>query len=309
MNPWINRYRWKPAPDVGNSVAARFRRLRTGITALLACCVLALPLAGAEKDAQPKEFSIVNARLLDSLDGYPVPMDSIFFPGETVHLVFNIAGFTVDDEYRLKLKYTVQTLGAAGVPFSVPEGGEIATELAPQDEKWLPIVRSSPELPAYAESGTYKFILKATDELGNKRTEKTIEFNVSGANVQPGEDLVIRNVRFSRSEGGETLPDPVFLAGEPVWGSFYITGYRIGEDNRYSIESDMKVLGKDGKVMYSFDPVREMGSPFYPRMWVPATFRLDLDKDIPSGEYTILLTVHDSLSDQKTETTRPFAVR
>jgi len=215
----------------------------------------------------------------------------------------------VDDEYRLKLKYTIETIGAAGVAFSVPEGGEIDTELAPQDEKWLPIVRSSPELPQHAESGTYKFILRATDEFSKKQTEKTIEFNVSGANVEPGEDLVIRNVRFSRSEGGETLPEPVFLAGEPVWGSFYITGYRIGEDNRYSIESDMKVLGKGEKVMYAFDPIQENGSPFYPRMWVPATFRLDLDKDIPSGEYTILLTVRDRLSDQASEATRPFSVR
>jgi hypothetical protein len=270
---------------------------------------LVLPLFAAEKDANPKEFEIVNARLLDSRDGYPVPMDSIFFPGESVHLVFNVAGFMVDDEYRLKLKYTIETIGAAGVAFSVPDGGEIDTELAPQDEKWLPIVRSSPELPPHAESGTYKFILRATDELSQKQTEKIIEFNVSGANVQPGEDLVIRNVRFSRSEGGETLPEPVFLAGEPVWGSFYITGYRIGEDNRYAIESDMKVVDKGGEVMYAFDPVQERGSPFYPRMWVPATFRLDLDKDIPTGEYTILLTVRDSFSDQTSEATRPFSVR
>ena len=223
-------------------------------------------------------------------------LDSLTYPTSTA-------------SYRLKLKYTIETVGAAGVAFSVPDGGQIDTELAPQDEKWLPIVRSSPELPMHAESGTYKFILRATDELSNKQTEKIIEFNVSGANVEPGEDLVIRNVRFSRTEGGETLPEPAFLAGEPVWGSFYVTGYRIGQDNRYSIESDMKVVDKGGKVMYAFDPIQEMGSPFYPRMWVPATFRLDLDKDIPTGQYTILLTVRDRLSDQTSEATRPFSVR
>lgn len=304
MNQPIDRFRSKPALD-GETASA----WRAAAALLLGCWLLASPLPAAEKDDKPKEFAIVNARLLDSRDGYPVPMDSIFFPGESVHLVFNIAGFMVDDEYRLKLKYTVKTVGAAGVAFSVPEGGEIDTELAPQDEKWLPIVRSSPELPPHAESGTYKFILKATDELSKKQAEKIIEFNVSGANVEPGDDLVIRNVRFSRSEGGETLPEPAFLAGEPVWGAFYITGYRIGEDNRYSIESDMKVVDKGGEVLYAFDPVQEMGSPFYPRMWVPATFRLDLDKDIPAGEYSILLTVRDRLSDQTSEATRPFSVR
>ena len=62
MNQPINRSRSKQAPDGGRAVA-----WRSAAALLLGCSLLAVPLPAAENDNKPKDFSIINARLLDQL--------------------------------------------------------------------------------------------------------------------------------------------------------------------------------------------------------------------------------------------------
>ena len=279
--------------------AASFALLLTGAAA-----------AAAEEDEKPS-FSIVNAHLLDSEDGYPIPGDSIFFTGETVHLSFNIAGYTVGEEnYQVRLSYRVDFEGPSGVRFSLPQGGEIIEEVFPQDEKWLPIVRASPKLPPHAESGTYKVTLTVFDRLAaDRKIVKQVPIFVKGENIEGSKSLVIRNLSFSRTEEGEALPEPTYRPGDTVWARFHITGFTVADDNSFAVESSLEVLSAKDEVMFAFESGGEQGSPFYPRRWLPAKFRLDLDSDLLPGEYTVLVSIHDKLAENTFQQRHRFQVR
>ena len=256
-------------------------------------------------------FSIVNAHLLDEEDGYPVPGDSIFFTGETLHLSFNIAGYTVGEEdYQVRLSYRLDFDGPSGVRFALPQGGEIIEEVFPQDEKWLPIVRASPKVPPHAESGTYKVTITVFDRLAaDRKIVKEVPIFVKGENIEVSKTLLIRNLSFSRTEEGEPLPEPLYRPGDRVWARFYITGFEVGEDNSFAVESSLEVLSAKDEVMFAFESGGEKGSPFYPRRWLPAKFRLDLDLDLLPGEYTVLVSVHDKLGENTYQQRHRFRVR
>ena len=62
----------------------------------------------AENAAESEEKSsliLVNLDFLDSLDGYAIPRDSRFLPGESVYVYFQIKGYQVSNDYRVKLQY------------------------------------------------------------------------------------------------------------------------------------------------------------------------------------------------------------
>lgn len=284
------------------------KRLQASFASFLCLLLAALPLFAADEKKVP--FSIVKANLLDEEGGYPVPEDSTFFAGERVHLKFNIAGYAVDEDYRVRLSYRLDFLGPRGERFAMPQGGEIDEEVFPQDEDWLPIVRASPRLPPHAESGTYKVILTATDLGAGKKTVTTeLPIHVRGENPQLSNNLVIANLSFSRTRDGEPLREPVYRPGDTVWASFHITGFEIAEDNSFDVESSLEVMSDDGEVMFSFESGGETGSPFYPRRWLPAKFRLSLDDDLPEGTYTVLVSVRDKLGGETYQSKHQFQVR
>jgi hypothetical protein len=270
--------------------------------------LLAAVLHSAEKDKK-RPFSIANLQILDSEDGYPIPPSSQFYPGERVYLRFNVAGYHVDEDYRMKVSYRLDFIGASGAPFSISESGEINEEIYPQDEKWMPIVRSSPMLPQHAESGTYMVKLAIRDELSGQSAASEIALSVEGKDVVGAKDLAIRNFAFSRAEGGEALAAPAFRPGDTLWGSFFITGFRLGQDNAFDIASELKVVSTDGEVLYAFTPQGEKGSPFYPRRWVPAKFHVDLEPNIPRGNYFVQLFVHDRIGGSHFQAEKTFQVR
>ena len=265
----------------------------------------------AGDENEKRSFSIVNAHLLDEEDGYPVPGDSIFFTGETLHLSFNIAGYTVGEEdYQVRLSYRLDFDGPSGVRFALPQGGEIIEEVFPQDEKWLPIVRASPKLPPHAESGTYKVTLTVFDRLAaDRKIVKEVPIFVKGENIEVSKTLLIRSLSFARTEEGEPLPQPLYSPGDRVWARFYITGFEVGADNSFAVESSLEVLSAKDEVMFAFESGGEKGSPFYPRRWLPAKFRLDLDPDLLPGEYTVLVSVHDKLGENTYQQRHRFRVR
>ena len=283
------------------------RRRPNWLVSVVALLGATAAISIAEKP--PAAFSVVNIEILDSEDGYPVPGDSIFFTGETVHMRYNIAGFTVSPTERVRLQYRTEFHGPGGKRFALPEGGRIDTELAPQDEDWLPLVRVAATLPLHGESGTYKILLRITDLLSDRKATREVPVFVRGENITTSRSLIVRNLSFTRSEGGEKLPAPAYRPGDTVWANFYITGYEIAEDNSFNVESELEILDQEDEVLYAFEPAGERGSPFYPRRWLPASCRLDLEEGIPLGEYFVRVLVHDRLSDNTYQTKEVFVVR
>ena len=303
-----------PHPHAAPYRPRRFPRPGNPALALLIAALALSAAAGHARadDEQPK-FAIVGAVLLDGEDGYPIPADSIFYPGETVYLEFKIAGFRVDDDYRMKTAYRVDFLGPTGIRFALSEAGDISEEIFPQDDDWLPVVRVSPRVPQFAESGPFKIIVTAVDRLaGNDEITLNFPVYVRGENVEPGKELTIRNLVFSADKAGEAVAEPVYQAGETVWARFYITGYFLAPDNSFDVESSLTVTEGEGdaeKVLFRFESSGERGSPFYPRRRLPAEFRLDLDDDLAPGDYTVLIAVRDKLGDTTFESRRTFTVK
>ena len=279
--------------------AGLVRRGRTPPSVLAA---LALTLVQtAPSAAQPSDpgaeaeqgLELVNLDLLDRRDGYAIPADSRFLPGETVHVYFQIGGYQVGREFRVSLSYEMRALDSDGRSFFAAEGGKIDTDLAPQDEDWLPVVRYSPRIPDHAGGGTYSIQIIVRDELAETSVSARLPIAVDGSRVQNADELLIRNFGFSRADGGDLLEDPVFDAGEEIWAEFFITGYKTREDNTYQVESDAWVQDAEGEKLFDFKPAGEAGSPFYPRLWLPAKLRLQLDESIPPGRYAVVLRLRD----------------
>ncbi len=270
---------------VTNRPPARRRPVRLWAARAVAVFVLLVavtsPMAWAQskKEEQPQQFGIVNARFLDSEDGYPLPPNSSYYPGENVYVIFNVGGFHVTEyEYKMKISYRIDFLGPRGEPFATSEAGEIAQEVYPQDEKWKPIIRAGPRIPFHAEAGTYKIQLYAKDELRpQEESRQELIFEVLGKEIGDAEKLTVRNFAFLQREGGEPVETPSFRPGDTLWGSFYITGFELRQNNSYDVDSQLQVINPDGEVMYAFTPQEEQGESYYPRRWLPGRFRVDLD--------------------------------
>jgi hypothetical protein len=289
-----------------------------GPAALLAILLLALAAAPAfaqprrtKKQVRPEQLTIVNAQFLDSEDGYPLPAGSAFYPGEQVYIVFNLDGFHITEyEYQMKVSYKIDFLGEQGAAFANSEAGTIAEEVYPQDKNWMPIVRASPRIPFHAEAGTYKIVLYAHDELKPQdEARQELDFEVQGKEIGAADKLVVRNFAFQQSEGGEPLESPSYQPGGTLWGSFYITGFELNQSNAFEVDSRLQVIDPKGEVLFSFTPQEDEGQSFYPRRWLPGRFRVDLDKDIPKGAYTLVLLVSDKLGKQESQTRYPFEIR
>ena len=278
--------------------------MRLWLSSLLLGCAL---VAGA--DEAEESLSIVRLDLLDRAGGYAIPTDSVYYPGEVIYLAFNISGYTVDEDYNIRLKYKIHTVGPAGRAFSTSEGGAFAHELAPQDDGWEPSVRFSAKLPDHAGSGYYMVFIEVTDEIADETVKAEVAAAVEGEDVETSADLTVRNFGFSLTDGGQQLDKPYYSGGDSIWAWFYITGYATRDDNTYEVESELRVVNGKGETMYAFEPKGEKGSPFYPRLWLPAKFRLDLEKTIPSGAYTVLLSVRDKVGKTSYEGRHTFVVR
>ena len=262
---------------------------------------------GGEEVEQGLRFHSLD--LLDDRNGYSIPMDSSFLPGEKLHVFFQIAGYSVGTEDRILLRYRVDAFDPEGRRFHMAEGGEFDAELAPQDDNWTPAVHYSPQIPQHAGGGTYAIRITVTDALAGETVSAEIPIRVDGARVQLADDLLIRDFRFSKSDGGSALEDPVFESGEQIWATFYITGYETREDNTYNVESTARVLDAAGKQLHAFESQNDAGSPYYPRLWLPAKFRLDLEETIPAGVYTVVLGLYDKVENSRSTERYTFRVR
>ncbi len=290
--------------------SANGRRRLSAALALIALVFLAPHLTADEAPtADSPGLSFFNLDLLDSQDGYAIPSDSHYLPAETIYLYFQVKGYEVSDDYAMKIEYRLEAFDPEGNRFYGSEGGKFDTELAPQDDDWLPVVRYSPKIPQHAGGGTYEIKIEVTDLLSDSVIHATLPIIVDASRVETADQLTIRNYGFAKLDGGVKLEEPLYRAGDEIWAAFYITGYKTREDNTFDVESDVQVVNDKGETMFEFDSRGEKGSPFYPRLWLPAKFRLDLEKTIPVGRYTVIINIRDSIGTSSFTERHSFEVR
>ncbi len=262
---------------------------------------------GTSEDAPILE--LVNLDILDSRDGFAILPDSPFLPGERVHVYFQIKGYRVGPEDRVLLRYELSALDPVGRRFYAPHSGTIDEELAPQDENWMPVVRYSPRIPDHAGGGTFAIHVTVHDDLAGTSVEADVPVNVQAETVDRADELLVREFRFSRAEGGDPLAEAEFRPGEEIWAAFYITGYESRANNTFDVESDAWVVDSDGERLYAFDSRSEQGRPYYPRLWLPARLRLDLDDTISPGRYTVVLRLRDRVGGSESTQRYQFRIR
>jgi hypothetical protein len=282
-------------------------RLHLFASLALACAAVC---AGQEKAGEEAPaLQIVRLDLLDSFAKYPIANDSVFAPGDTVNVAFNLKGYSESDTYRMKVSWKVSTTGPAKIPFAPGSEGLFDVELAPEDEEWEPLVRYQAQLPYHLPAGTYGIDVEAKDELSGATAEGHLDVHVAGAQVVQSDVLSVQNFTFSLTAGGTPLQQAVYRPGATIFASFDITGYKLGEGNAYELSSHLDLLDAKGIRVYSFNPASEKGASFYPQLSVPASFRFDLDPTIEPGVYTLVLTVTDVVGRQSLSSQQTFEVR
>lgn len=287
--------------------------LRTNLRlCLLASGLLAAGGSASGQDAKDEDapaLEIIRLDLLDGFANYPIAGDSVFAPGDTVNVAFNLKGYTESETYRMKVSWKVSTTGPAKLPFAPGSEGLFDEELAPEDEEWEPLVRYQAQLPYHLPAGTYAIHVEAKDELSGATAEGDLDVHVAGAPVLQSDVLSVQNFTFSLTAGGTPLRQAIYRPGATIFASFDITGYKLGEGNSYELSSHLDLLDAEGATAYSFNPASEKGSSFYPRLSVPASFRFDLDPTIKPGVYMLVLTVTDVVGQQSLSSQETFEVQ
>lgn len=247
-------------------------------------------------------------------DGPVLPPSHVFLPGETVFFSCRLNGYqmatTGDEERSVKLAWRIQVSDPAGVALELPSAGRIVEPVLPQDKSWLPKFSHSFVVPPYAVGGAYRIAVEVKDEVGGNEITSQLDVQVRGLEVEPGDTLVARNLRFLRSEEDAAPLDPaVYRPGEMLWARFEITGYKLAEKNHYSVSYGLVVLKEDGEQVFAQpNAAADSKESFYPQRYVPGALSLSLDPGVPAGAYTLVVTMQDEVGQQTAEARGRFRV-
>lgn len=262
--------------------------------------------------APPKPLSIQNVVLSQYEDGPPLAGSSYFVSGETVFLSFQVSGYRSagEDEQSIKLTWKMEAKDPKGIPIVEPGGGNVATTLAQEDKAWMPKLRQTILIPPFAPSGTYRIGIWLKDEVANAEVRKEAEFQVRGYDLDPADSLTIAGVHFYRGEEDkEPLPVAAYRPGDTVWIRFNITGFKLGEQNRFETGYGITVLRPNGETTFQQpEAAVERDQSFYPRRHVPGALSLTLPKDVMPGQYTVVLSANDKVGSQVAEARQTFTV-
>ncbi|MFN3326874.1 MAG: hypothetical protein ACK5AZ_25555 [Bryobacteraceae bacterium] len=243
-------------------------------------------------------------------DGPAIPENYTYLPGEIVHFSVQIANYKAAKDHQVRLSYRIDALDPAGVKIVETESGVIDTDVSREDKNWMPKLRHMVPLPPLADTGEYQLVVMVTDEIAKTKAEGSYTLSIKGRDVEPSETLVVRNFRFLRSEEDRNpLRTPTYRPGDAVWARFEITGYRFGERNRFAVDYGLAILRPDGKVLYSEEKAaEETDESFYPKRYVSGVLNLMTRPDTGLGEYTLVVTVRDSIGNQTHESRYEFRV-
>jgi len=263
--------------------------------------------------AQPAELRIDAATVSQSEDGAPAGASHEFFPGETVFLSWRVAGYKrleKDDKTWLRLRWTVEAKDSSGLALTAPAEGTVDSDLSPQDKEWAPRLRQEILLPPLIPSGKYSVRILVEDVYGATKAERDVPISVRGYDVAPSDTLVVRNIRYFRSEDdGRPLAVAAYRPGDTVWARFDIAGFRRAERNRFEVTYGLEIFRESGESLYKEpEAARITEATYYPKRAVPGAFSLTLTPDLAKGLYTVMLRVKDIMGGQDYEARSTFSV-
>lgn len=280
--------------------------------AVLAAAVLRGPVVAQPRPPGPG-LQAENLVVLPFEDAPPSAAGQVFLTGTQAYLRFEIRGYKKieknDDEF-VQLAWEMEITDPAGVPIVESKKGKIAKQIFPEDKAWKPIVRQDALVPPLGPSGEYRVRVKVRDDYANVETQASAVFSVRGRDVEPSATLAVRNFRFLRTEEDRTpLVEAVYARGSTLWARFDMTGYKLGEGNRYEVDYAITILDGAGKELYAQpDPAVESGQSFYPRRYTPGALSLNIDRETLAGKYTLVLNVKDRIGGQTAQWRQGFGV-
>ena len=261
------------------------------------------------------DLSAVNIQLHEYEDGPAIPAAQAFRAAETVFLSFQISEFQATEDDHIQLSYEIVATDPAKRPLGPSKTGKIEAELAPEDKKkgkqWMPKVRFHVQLPVTPAAGDYNIQIRLDDKINGAKQTVDVPFRVEASGVAPSDALTIQNFHFLRSERDkDRLPEGgAFRPGDAVWARFDITGYKFGPNNRYEVKYGLVLKDAAGKSLFTnANAAEDKSESFYPRTFIPGEFSLNLDKNIKSGDYTLVILLSDPIGNQNFESAHVFRV-
>jgi len=227
-----------------------------------------------------------------------------------VFLTFQIEGYKATEKEHVALTYEIDAFDQAGVKYVETRKGGIGVELAQEDKDWKPIVRHDFLVPPLALTSHGRIEIRVRDNVSRATVTRSIEVKVRGPNLEPSAALAAQRFRFLRAEEDSPgISPPAYRPGDTLWARFEITGYKLGEENRFHVSYGLEVLRAGGGSLYKEPKAAEQQeTAFYPKLYVPGILSLNLTKDLTAGEYAIVLRVRDELGNQDLEQTHKFTV-
>jgi hypothetical protein len=283
---------------------------------LAACAVLTAALAAGA------DLAIQRLALHDYEDGPLITPGYEYLPGETVWLSVRVNGFQREVQDKdvgldhVRITWQLRATDPVGTLIAPPLRGVVEETLRPEDKTWVPKVVTSFEVPQYAVRGIYKVPVTVRDDVAKTETAGQIEFRVRGEDAPPvGTPFGLRNFRFLATEDARLPLRPVvYKQGTSLFARFDMLGYKFEGNNHFSVDYGISILGPPNaegiaKPLFTQESAaQEASESFYPRRWLPCGFRIDLEKDVPVGEHTLVLTLRDKLSNTTQEFRETFRV-
>ncbi len=265
---------------------------------------------GAPKQPPARQLTIIRAAIQDIEDGPAVPAGLVHVPGETLFFSFQVDGYRVSPEDKVQISYQVDAFDSRGTRLVEAFSGKTDVTVSAEDKDWKPKVRRTIVVPPFADSGAYKIIASAKDEIGGTSATKELSFEVRGHAVEPSQTLVIRNVRFLRGEDDrEPLAVAAYRSGDALWVKFDIVGYQFGSGNMVHVEYGIAIVAPSGKTVFSQPQAAvEEGGSFYPKRYVPGVMNLTIQPKTTPGEYQVVITARDLVGNHTCETRDSFRI-
>ena len=244
-------------------------------------------------------------------DGPAASKNAKHYPGDTIYLTFQIAGFQVEGEHKqVHLTYRMESRDPEGLLIVEPKKGEVKVELAQEDKDWTPKIRLEAPIPSAGIGGKYHILIAVADENGKNEAKLDVPFDVTGPVFTAVPKITAQDRQFLRREDDTALmADRVYHPGDTLWMRFTFAGYKFGPKNKLHIQYGLALKTAEGKVLFSQPTAADLEEDgFYPKRVAPAIFNLQLDKTIPRGEYTVLLIVRDLIGAETSEYPETFRV-
>jgi hypothetical protein len=260
-----------------------------------------------------QKLSVDTPSLHQFEDGPEIASGYEFVPGETVYFSCRVAGYQIlkkEEAQSVKLSWQMRAVDAAGALIVKEESKRLEDAVSSQDKNWKPKFSTSLIVPGFAPSGTYKISVTVKDEVAGAETTTEIPFRVHGHDVEPSDKLIARNFQFLRAEDDKVpMRSAIYSPGDSLWARFDITGYKFGDNNRFSVDYGLAILdATDKQVFAQPSAAADSNTSFYPQRYVPGALTLHLDQNVPKGQYTLLITIEDKIGNQTYETRQPFRI-